>query len=169
MSAPQPYSSPSSSSSVPLDAPLYGASLPDAVRRFFAKYATFSGRASRSEYWWWTLVNAIVFIVLYVILIGVGGTAMMMSGSNAMSGMASTSMGAGGTIIGILLLLWSLAIIVPSIALTVRRLHDANLSGFFYFLVLVPGVGGIIVLILTLLPSNPLGARFDALRSSPAV
>ena len=44
----------------PLWAPLYGASLPQAVRRFFAKYADFSGRASRSEYWWWYLVTVIV-------------------------------------------------------------------------------------------------------------
>ena len=42
----------------PVDSPLRGASLPEALRRFFAKYATFSGRASRSEYWWWVLVPA---------------------------------------------------------------------------------------------------------------
>ena len=45
---------------MPLWAPLYGASFGEAVARFFMKYATFSGRASRSEYWWWALVSGIV-------------------------------------------------------------------------------------------------------------
>jgi hypothetical protein len=55
-----------------------------------------------------------------------------------------------------------LAQIVPGIALAVRRLHDANLSGLLYLLVLVPSVGGLIVLVLHLLPSNPAGRRYDA-------
>jgi uncharacterized membrane protein YhaH (DUF805 family) len=58
--------------------------------------------------------------------------------------------------------LFFLAILVPSIAVTVRRLHDANLSGAFYFLGFVPSVGGIILLVLALLESRPEGARFDA-------
>lgn len=45
-----------------LSAPLYGASFPQAVSRFFRKYATFSGRASRSEYWWWVLANTLVAV-----------------------------------------------------------------------------------------------------------
>ena len=51
----------------PLWAPYYGAPFPVAVRRFFKKYATFSGRASRSEYWWWVLVAAVVGIIINVI------------------------------------------------------------------------------------------------------
>ena len=53
----------------PLDQPLYGASLPQAVGRFFRKFATFSGRASRSEYWW---VYLFIFIVVIVGVIGIG-------------------------------------------------------------------------------------------------
>jgi uncharacterized membrane protein YhaH (DUF805 family) len=44
----------------------------------------------------------------------------------------------------------------------VRRLHDINFSGWFYFLAIIPGFGSIITLVFTLLPSNPDGARFDA-------
>ena len=51
----------------PLWAPLYGATLQQAVQRFFKKYAIFSGRASRSEYWWWALVSLIVGIVINII------------------------------------------------------------------------------------------------------
>lgn len=55
----------------PLWAPYYGISFGGAVTRFFKKYATFSGRASRSEFWWWYLVNVVVAIVLGI-LAGVG-------------------------------------------------------------------------------------------------
>ena len=61
----------------------------------------------------------------------------------------------------ILAAVWFLAVIVPSLALTVRRLHDANFSGWMYLLVLIPFVGGIILLVFTLLDSKPEGQRFD--------
>lgn len=47
--------------------PLYGASFPQAVLRFFRKYATFSGRASRREYWWWVLANVLVSLAFNLI------------------------------------------------------------------------------------------------------
>jgi uncharacterized membrane protein YhaH (DUF805 family) len=144
------------SSAVPLAAPLYGASLGDAVRRFFAKYATFSGRASRSEFWWWYLVSFVVSAVLQILALVTGGV-----GGVAEDGTAQAP-GAGYWIFTILLLIWGLGTIIPTIALLVRRLHDGNFSGFFAFLVFVPGVGGLVVLILALLPSKPEGARFDA-------
>ena len=48
-----------------------------------------------------------------------------------------------------------------------RRLHDANYSGWFYLLSLIPGVGGLIILIFMVLPSHPQGARFDARPAHP--
>ena len=56
---------------------------------------------------------------------------------------------------------------MPSLALTVRRLHDVNMSGWMVLLGLIPFVGGLIVLIFTLLPSKPEGQRFDV-PTSPA-
>lgn len=138
---------------VPLDQPLYDASFGQAVKRFFKKYATFSGRASRSEYWWWTLCNAIIITVLYALMIGLG-----VAGADPYTG----EPGMGIIFPTILLVLYGLAIIIPTIALTVRRLHDANFSGFFYFLVFAFGIGGLAVLVMNLLPSAPEGARFDA-------
>ena len=52
---------------VGLSAPYYGASLGVAFSRFWRKYATFSGRASRSEYWWWVLISVIVAAIFYII------------------------------------------------------------------------------------------------------
>src|SRR4051794_17713464 len=62
--APQPYGQ---LGEVPLSQPLYGATIGQAVRRFWKKYVTFTGRASRSEFWWWYLVAVLVSIVLNTI------------------------------------------------------------------------------------------------------
>src|SRR6478672_3799532 len=73
-----PYATPAypgiTAGPVPRWAPLYGASLPEAVPRYFRKYATLSGRASRSEFWWWALVNGIASLILNVFTL-VGGAA----------------------------------------------------------------------------------------------
>ena len=92
----------------PLWAPLYGATLPQPVQRFFKKYATFSGRASRSEYWWWVLVSAGVSIVLQIIMYGAGAA----GGQSDVYGNTTVGPGMG------VLVLWGLATIVPSLALT---------------------------------------------------
>ncbi len=55
----------------------------------------------------------------------------------------------------------ALAMIIPNLAITWRRLHDANFAGPFFFLSFIPGVGGLIVFVLELLPSKPEGQRFD--------
>jgi uncharacterized membrane protein YhaH (DUF805 family) len=141
---------------VPLSAPLYGASLPEAFSRFFKKYATFTGRASRSEYWWWMLVSGIVSIVLNVIML-VGASA------GAKLGPHGTSVPGPGYIVGVILAgIWLLAVIIPSLAVSVRRLHDANYSGWMLLLGFIPFVGGILVLVFTLMDSKPEGQRFDA-------
>jgi len=129
----------------PLWAPYYGAPFPAAVKRFFKKYATFSGRASRSEFWWWALVSFAVSIVL-----------------NIISGPATTADGTPNFGVGsILALIWGLATIVPSLALVVRRLHDGGFSGLLALLLLVPFIGALAVLVLTILPSKPEGQKYD--------
>jgi uncharacterized membrane protein YhaH (DUF805 family) len=137
-----------------LSQPLYRATLPQAVSRFFRKYATFTGRASRSEYWW--VVLPIVSVQL--ILSGFGVNVGARTGTTAADG--SVSFGAGAIIFFVALVIFNLGIIVPGIAVTVRRLHDGNYSGMFYLFTLV-GLS-IIVVILAALHSNPEGARFDA-------
>lgn len=138
---------------VPLNRPLYGATFGQAVSRYFKKYATFSGRASRSEFWW---VQLFIWLISLVpaILVSVGAASSVdINGDLVLSGVA---------IFGIALsALLGLALLIPSLAITWRRLHDANMSGAFYLLILIPGVGSLIIFILTLMPSNPMGARFD--------
>jgi len=140
---------------VPLWAPLYGASLPEAVSRFFKKYATFSGRASRSEYWWWALVSGIVSIVLNVI------TAVISSAGATLRPDGTSVPGPGYMVVLILAVIISLAIFVPSLAVSVRRLHDTNMSGWMYLLILIPFVGPILIVVFMALGSKPEGQRFD--------
>ncbi|KQR51877.1 hypothetical protein ASF88_09720 [Leifsonia sp. Leaf336] len=142
-------------SSAPLGLPLYGASFGEALRRFFRKYADFTGRASRSEYWWWALFAALIGIVFGILLVAVG----YIGGPTTDSG--GHLFGPIGWILLVAYLIWVVTIVVPSLALVWRRLHDANLAGPFWFLGFVPVVGPIILLVFYLLPSNPQGARFD--------
>ena len=147
----QPNAFPPQTGEPPLWAPLYGATLTQAVQRFFKKYATFSGRASRSEYWWWALVSFIVSIVINII---------------TSTGMTTDASGAAvigpGAVIGLVLaVIWGLGTIVPSLALLARRLHDVNMSAWLILLVLVPFLGGLALLVMAILPSNPAGQRFD--------
>ena len=145
---------------VPLDKPLYGATFGQAIKRFFAKYATFSGRASRSEYWWVALFIFLVFLVIWIpgLIIGLAtGTPGYTS-----SGAPTTNPGPAFFAFVAVGVLFYLAVLIPGIAVTVRRLHDANFSGLLYLLSFIPSVGGLILLVFTVLESKPEGARFDA-------
>jgi uncharacterized membrane protein YhaH (DUF805 family) len=140
---------------VPLSAPYYGASLGTAFSRFWRKYATFSGRASRSEYWWWVLISVIAAAIFYII----GNLAGGLFGPPTAAG--SPTLGPGYGIYLTLSVIWGIAVIVPGLGLIWRRLHDTNRSGASYFLGLIPIVGPVIVLVFFLSPQNPEGARFD--------
>ena len=155
---PNPYAGamPGKDGQVPLGAPLYGANPVEAIARFYKKYATFSGRASKSEYWWTWLTFVGGFIVLGLLTL-LFGTEPGTEHANAF-GQAIT------TVIGLVMF----GSIVPFIALSVRRLHDADMSGWMYLLNFVPGVGGIVMIVLMLMPSKPQGARYDQWASHPA-
>ena len=140
---------------VPLWAPLYEATLPEAVGRFFKKYATFSGRASRSEYWWWALVAGI-FGILLTIIMNVAGT----SGATV-SANGTTIPGPGYWVVFFIDLAVTLALLIPNLALSVRRLHDTSRSGWMYLLILIPIVGPILILIFMAMAPKPEGQRFD--------
>ncbi|MFF1571231.1 DUF805 domain-containing protein [Leifsonia sp. NPDC058292] len=140
---------------MPLWAPHYDAPLGVAFSRFWTKYARFDGRASRAEYWWWQLAQAVVLFVLFIVTLG-GGLA-----GATVTADGRSEPGPGIYVGGSLLLLWWLATLVPSLSLLARRLHDVNLSGWLILIGLVPYLGGIALLVMTLLSPNPYGARFD--------
>lgn len=88
----------------------------ESIRTCFAKYASFSGRAARSEYWWFVLFTLIASTVL-------------------------------GFISEIVSAIFSLAVLLPSIAVGVRRLHDVDKSGWFLLLWFIPVIGWIILIV----------------------
>lgn len=133
-----------------LDQPYYGISFWPGIKRYWQKYATFTGRASRSEFWWAYLGNGIIFLVLYLALLIPG---IVISGN----GGSAALMVIGSILVG----LFGLAVIIPTFAILWRRLHDTNLAGPFALLTLVPSLGGIWGLVTGFLPPNPVGARFD--------
>lgn len=99
------------------------------------KYAVFSGRARRKEYWFFALFNFLVSIALVMVeaALGMGD---LESGYGPISG------------------LYSLAVIIPGLAVSVRRLHDTGRSGWWFLVVLVPLIGAIVLLVFTLLDSE---------------
>jgi len=115
------------------------------------KYAEFSGRARRSEYWLFTL---------FMFLSGIpAGILFMMAGVGAMAaGSTDSSAAAGATgftlIILLVLCAFYLAMFIPSLAVSVRRLHDSDKSGWLLLLGLIR-FGGFVILIFTLLDGTP--------------
>ncbi|MCW2288815.1 uncharacterized membrane protein YhaH (DUF805 family) [Leucobacter luti] len=161
--------------------PLYGASFGQAISRFFRGYARFSGRASRSEYWFSMLFLALIRLALLVVMgIGaiIGESWEKQQGYTSFTGSDGTEFSsshpsgiveyAPAAILFfaavILFVLTSLAFLIPSLAIAWRRLHDGNFAGPLWFLSLIP-YGGIAVFVLTLLRSKPAGRRFDLPRS----
>lgn len=135
----------------PLDWPQYGIGFVPAIKRAFRKYATFSGRAGRGEYWWWILFTTLTWFGLAIVALVLGTITSPDGGDTP---------GWAGIPFLILLIGFGLAAIVPSIAVTLRRLHDAGFSGWLYLLILIPTIGGLIVSVLCLLPTSPLAEKY---------
>ncbi len=107
----------------------------EAIKSFYGRYFDFATRSSRSEYWWVQLFNFILVIVLIVpmfMMFGVSGG----DPSGSAMFMAFAPVG-----------LFLLINIIPGIAVTVRRFHDQDKSGWFYLLSFIPYVGGIVVIV----------------------
>ncbi|KFI54500.1 DUF805 domain-containing protein [Bifidobacterium callitrichos] len=107
----------------PLHQPYYGCPPQEAFLRFFKKYVTVSGRASRSEYWWWMLIAFGIALMLRFL-------------ANATDG----ALGFLGTI-------WTLGTLVPGFAIAIRRLHDSNRPGWLVTMPYALGFGGAIIII----------------------
>ena len=164
---------------VPLDQPLYGATFRQAAGRLLRKYATFTGRASRSEFWWAQLFANVVVLAasvpLLVTLVGqiaatVGfAVSVSASGPTGPSTMPYDLFGwAIGSMVAMLpMFVISFALLVPIYALGARRLHDAGLSG--WFMALAPVTGGVLMLVVGLLPSKLEGLQFEQPGSVPVL
>lgn len=106
----------------------------EAVRTVFGKYATFDGRAGRSEFWYWALFTFLVSLVF-----------------NVLSMYVASSLGYVGN-------LFSLATIIPSVAVGARRMHDIGKSGWWQLVNLVPVLGWLYFIYLAAQPSGSANA-----------
>jgi uncharacterized membrane protein YhaH (DUF805 family) len=114
----------------------FGTSIREAFRNIF----TYQGRASRSSYWWFVLFEAIC-CVAFVILIDVPL-------------LVSHSFNAGVAIFSIIAVLGIIVVALTQLSLFVRRLHDTDRSGWWYFIGLIP-FGGIVLLVFSLMEGTP--------------
>lgn len=106
----------------------------EAVTLFFTNYVNFSGRSNRGEYWW-------AFLAIFLISIGLSILDMVLG-------------------IGLLSGLFSLATLLPGIAIGVRRLHDIDKSGWWMLIGLIPLVGFLVLIYFFVQPPNPGPNRF---------
>ena len=122
----------------------------NAYKNFFKNYAEFTGRSTRSDYWWVWLGNFILSIPFWIIYFyTVFLSAVMASVDDSVS--EATFMVLG--LVVIIYAIFYLAILVPTLALSVRRLRDAGFHWAFIFLRFVP-MGGIALLILHAMPTK---------------
>ncbi|TFC89922.1 DUF805 domain-containing protein [Cryobacterium sp. TMT3-29-2] len=103
----------------------------DSIRAGFRNYANFSGTAARSEFWWWVLFTELTGAAVYAITDVAMGDSIFLGSA------------------------WALAVLLPSLAVAVRRLRDAAFSWGHLFWLLMPFVGVIIIAILCAQPSAP--------------
>jgi uncharacterized membrane protein YhaH (DUF805 family) len=102
----------------------------EAVRTVLTqKYATFSGRASRSEYWWYYLFYCLVMLAFGILFTGVVAAS---GGANGYPSLAIGVMVIGGLAV--------LATILPALAVQIRRFHDRNISGWWYLALIILGM-----------------------------
>ena len=113
----------------------------EAISVCFSKYATFSGRAARPEYWYWVLFTVLASVIFVLIELN----------ASANAGRALDA-------------IFNIATVIPSIAVAARRLHDTDRSGWWQLLVFIPVIGWVLLLIWLCQPGTPGGNRF----SSPA-
>jgi uncharacterized membrane protein YhaH (DUF805 family) len=118
--------------------------LSDAITTCFTKYATFTGRAEPSEYWYWVLfgtIAGVVCLVIQMVISHIAGTALSW--------------------------LFNIGTIVPTIAVAARRLHDTDRSGWWQLLAFIPIIGWILLLVWFCQPGTGGSNRFGA--PSPAI
>lgn len=112
-----------------------------AYTEMFKKYAKFEGRSRRSEYWFAALANWIIIMAAYMILF------IPMISDIAANGEPTGASLTISIVVGLVLMVYAFAALVPSLALGVRRLHDTGKSGWYMLMGLIPYVGSIILIV----------------------
>jgi uncharacterized membrane protein YhaH (DUF805 family) len=107
----------------------------EAIKLGFMGYVVWNARSTRAEYWWWGLFTGLVFI-----------------GCLAIDAVAT---------FGVLTFIFYLAVLLPSLSVTIRRFHDTNRSGGWFWIGLIPIVGGVIQLVFFCTESSRYATRWN--------
>ena len=105
------------------------------------RYADFSGRSRRKEYWMFVLFTLLLYAVIGILVAVIGGA------TGAFSPDAGPDIPVFGWVVLAIIMILVLGLLVPTLAVIVRRLHDQDKSGWFILIQLIPYIGGIILLI----------------------
>ena len=114
----------------------------NAYKSFFKGYVDFTGRSKRSEYWWIWLTNMILLVPFY--------SAYFKALANPRNETALMALGG----IAIIYMIFGLALMLPMLALTVRRLRDAGFHWALIFIIFIPMVGPLVLLVLLAMPTK---------------
>ena len=114
----------------------------NAYKNFFKGYVDFTGRSTRSEYWWIWLGNMILLVPFYSVY--------FKALANPRNEAALVALGG----IAIIYMIFGLALMLPMLALTVRRLHDAGFHWALIFIIFIPMVGPLVLLVLLAMPTK---------------
>lgn len=114
----------------------------NAYKNFFKGYVDFTGRSTRSEYWWIWLTNMILFVPFY--------SAYFKALANPRNEAALMALGG----IAIIYMIFGIALFLPGLALTVRRLRDAGFHWALIFIIFIPMVGPLVLLVLLAMPTK---------------
>lgn len=118
----------------------------EAIKRAFSNYCVFTGRASRSEYWRFALFTSIVGVLI--------------GGPNLVSAITDPGNYNSENSIGIFGWIWSLAIFLPCLGLSFRRLHDTGKTGWWILINFIPFIGNIVFIVFMALPSQPVPNKY---------
>jgi uncharacterized membrane protein YhaH (DUF805 family) len=110
------------------------------------RYVDFSGRTGRKEFWMFTLIN-------FVVAVGVFAADRLILGEDTLP---------------YLYCLYGVAVLLPVLSVTVRRLHDIDFSAWWYLIVFIPLVGGIVLLILLVKKGTPIENRYGSVPATPS-
>ena len=114
----------------------------NAYKNFFKGYVDFTGRSTRSEYWWIWLGNMILLVPFYAVYFKALANPRNEAALMALGGIA------------IIYMIFGLALILPMLALTVRRLRDAGFHWALIFIIFIPMVGPLALLVLLAMPTK---------------
>ncbi|MEJ2814109.1 DUF805 domain-containing protein [Caulobacter sp. CCG-8] len=114
------------------------------------RYADFEGRSRRTEYWLFFLFHVLVAVAFTIVTV-----TLVVAGAEANKSQGQDGVGAAFVVWILVAMAGALALIIPTLAVHVRRLHDIDQSGWMVLLGLIPGVGGIILLVFHLMDGTP--------------